>query len=106
MSFIGTPQRVAAYEEMWRREESELWTWLEDRVGMEKVREVGKMTVEAKTMEDRLKDEKMEEREMEVAIRITEDRLRVLKNTVEKKREAVLGEGTKAPAGEGRKDEV
>ncbi|TVY32488.1 putative membrane protein, partial [Lachnellula subtilissima] len=85
MSFLGTPQRVAAYEEMWRREESQGG---------------GKMPVEAKTMEDRLKDEKMEEREMVAAIRITEDRLRVLKNTVEKKRGAILGEGTKAPAGE------
>ncbi|TVY89009.1 putative membrane protein, partial [Lachnellula willkommii] len=106
MSFLGTPQRVAAYEEMWRREESELWAWLEDRVGMERVREVGKMPVEAKTVEDRLKDEKMEEREMDAAIRITEDRLRVLKNTVEKKKGAALGEGTKAPVVDGINDEV
>jgi len=101
MSFLGTPQRVAAYEEMWRREESELWAWLEDRVGMERVREVGKMPVEAKMVGDRLRDEKMEEREMDAAIRITEDRLRVLKHTVEKKKRAVLGEGTRVPAGEG-----
>jgi hypothetical protein len=32
---LGLPQRLAAYEEMWRREESELWNWLEDRVGMD-----------------------------------------------------------------------
>ncbi|KAI4834515.1 hypothetical protein E4T45_10025, partial [Aureobasidium sp. EXF-8846] len=31
---IDSPGRLAAYEELWRREESELWDWLEDRVGL------------------------------------------------------------------------
>ncbi|KAA6411590.1 MAG: hypothetical protein FRX48_04870 [Lasallia pustulata] len=36
VGFAGssTPERVAAYEEIWRREESELWDWMEERVGM------------------------------------------------------------------------
>lgn len=31
---LATPARIVAYEEMWRREESELWDWLEERVRM------------------------------------------------------------------------
>ena len=31
---LSTPQRIAAYEEIWRTEESALWAWLEERVGM------------------------------------------------------------------------
>jgi len=87
MGFLGTPERVAAYEEMWRREESELWDWLEDRVGMERVREVGKMRVEARNVQDRLRDEKMEVREVDAAIRVTEEKLRVLKEAVGRKKE-------------------
>ena len=30
-----TPERIATYEEIWRREESNLWDWLEERIGME-----------------------------------------------------------------------
>lgn len=104
MGFLGTPERVAAYEEMWRREESELWEWLEDRVGMERVREVGKMRVEAKTVEDRLKDEKMEEREVDAAIRVTEEKLRVLKGAVEKKK--AEARKSEVVMSEGKKDEV
>ncbi len=88
-TYFGTPERVAAYEEIWRREESELWEWLEDRVGMDRLREVGKMPIEAQTMQGRLKDERMDEREMDAAIRVTEERLRVLKASVEKAKAAI-----------------
>jgi hypothetical protein len=83
-AYFGTPERVAAYEEIWRREESELWEWLEDRVGMDRLREVGKMPIEAQTMQGRLKDEKMDEREIDAAIKVTEEKLKVLKASVEK----------------------
>ncbi|TVY75761.1 putative membrane protein [Lachnellula suecica] len=86
MGFLGTPERVAAYEEMWRREESELWEWLEDRVGMQRVRDVGKMPVEARDIKDRLREERMEEREVDAAIRVTEEKLKVLKDAVKKKK--------------------
>lgn len=85
---FGTSQRVIAYEEIWRKEESELWDWLEERVGMERLRDVGKMPIEGKAMKNKLKNEKMSEREVEAAIRVTEERLSVLKDVVEKKREA------------------
>ncbi|KAG4033177.1 hypothetical protein MFRU_005g01910 [Monilinia fructicola] len=87
MHYLGTPERIAAYEEIWRREESELWLWLEERAGMERLREVGRMPVERLDVEDRLKSEGMEEREIEDAIRVTEERLLLLKDVVGKKRE-------------------
>ncbi|KAF4630651.1 hypothetical protein G7Y89_g7490 [Cudoniella acicularis] len=77
MGFLGTPDRIAAYEEIWRREESELWEWLEDRVGLDQLRDVGKMPIEAKTLEEKIRNEKMEEREVDAAIRVTEERLKL-----------------------------
>jgi hypothetical protein len=100
--------RLAAYEEMWRKEESELWSWLENRVGLDvlalkdesnlrgkKVASVLAAKVRAKErqkilrgrdMEARLREERMTEREMEDAIRVTQERLDVLKGVVEKKK--------------------
>ncbi len=89
IGYFGTPERLAAYEEIWRREESELWEWLEDRVGMDRLRDVNRMPIEAKTIQDKLKEEKMEEREMDAAIRVTEEKLRVLKASVEKNKAEV-----------------
>jgi hypothetical protein len=37
----SSANRIAAYEEIWRKEESELWDWLEERVGLEGPREMG-----------------------------------------------------------------
>jgi len=85
VGFFGTPERIAAYEEIWRREESELWDWLEERVGMERLREQ-KTPGERKNMEDKLREERMEERELDAAIRVTEEKLGILKGVVEKKK--------------------
>lgn len=84
LPYFGTPERVAAYEEIWRRQESELWEWLEDRVNMDRLRDVSRMPFEAQAIENRLKDEKMEERAVDAAIKVTEEKLRVLKASVEK----------------------
>lgn len=81
---INSPERVAAYEEMWRREESDLWEWLEDRVGMDRLRDVA--AGEEKIVKAKLKDENMEAREVDHAIRVTEERLRVLKEVVDKEK--------------------
>jgi hypothetical protein len=97
MAYFGSPERVAAYEEIWRREESELWEWLEERVGMDRLRDVGSMRIEKQNVDDRLKDERMEERAVDAAIRVTEEKLKVLKHTVEKKK----GQG-KAKTGDER----
>lgn len=110
MGFFSSPERLAAYEEIWRREESELWDWLEERVGREHLRDVGKMPIEAKKVEDRLKEERMDEREVEDAIRVTEERLKVLKDVVEKKKkkekEKKTGDNIKAPGDESRASAV
>ncbi|KAL4890114.1 hypothetical protein BDV59DRAFT_185287 [Aspergillus ambiguus] len=85
------PQRLAAYEEMWRREESELWGWLEDRVGMDGIafptvqrpverrqqKNSRRLQGEREIM-DKLADEKMSAREMDHAIRTTRERLDTL----------------------------
>ncbi|KAJ5908375.1 hypothetical protein N7495_001057 [Penicillium taxi] len=87
------PQRLAAYEEMWRREESELWNWLEDRVGMD-----GMVIPTLRQMPDpsarhkssrfnaadqrdfvaQLREQKVSDREMNHAIRTTRQRLDIL----------------------------
>lgn len=114
---IGYPDypsaaRLAAYEEMWQREESELWSWLEDRVGIEglglndhakqKGKKVSALPARAKAkarqkvlagkdVEARLRAERMAEREMEDAIRITQARLDVLKGVMAEKKSARQG---------------
>lgn len=101
--------RLATYEEMWAKEEGELWSWLEDRVGIEglalkddlmkKGKKASSLTPKAKArkrqkvlssrdVETRLGEERMTEREMEDAIRVTQDRLDVLKGVMEKKKSA------------------
>lgn len=90
-----SPERVAAYEEMWRREENNLWDWLEDRVGLDGVyapsldgdkRERQKV-VAASKMGKRLDDERMNERQMDSAIKVTEHRLSALKDAIARKKE-------------------
>ena len=89
LGFFGTPERIAAYEEIWRREESELWDWLEERVGMEQLREASKNPGERKNLEEKLRDERMVGRELNTAIRVTEEKLKVLKDVVDKKKSDV-----------------
>ena len=91
---MATPERVAAYEEIWRREESELWDWLEERVGMREVGYPGggQKVLRGKEMERKLEGEKMSLRQVDEAIRVTEERLGALKEVVERKK----GEGAGA----------
>jgi hypothetical protein len=101
----GYPERVAAYEEMWRREESELWDWLDERVGLERLNDgnlpMRKRAMEPRTVEEKLREERMDEREVEAAIRVTEEKLKVLKGVMEKKKDGK--EGARVPAKQGRK---
>jgi hypothetical protein len=98
---LATPQRIAAYEEMWRGEESELWRWIEDRVGLdgavpgflnqgsEKEKENRKDWAARQKiieMEKRVLNEEMGEREMLDAIRVTKERLLTLEDAVKKRR--------------------
>lgn len=83
-----SPYRVAAYEEMWRREESELWEWLEERVGLDRLGSEGahgqKKTAEPRIIEEKLRERRMDEKEVEEAIRVTEEKLKVLRGVVAK----------------------
>lgn len=81
-------QRQVAYEEIWRHEESELWKWLEDRVALDRVHSsvAGGRLDPDQDLQSRLSPGNMKEREMDEAIRVTEERLRVLKNAVNRER--------------------
>ena len=89
----SSPERIAAYEEIWRREESALWDWLEDRVGVEDVyrsplsgdREQQKV-LGARKVGKQLQDERMSDRQMDEQIRTTEEKLAQLKEAVERRK--------------------
>ncbi|KAI9832787.1 MAG: hypothetical protein M1819_004007 [Sarea resinae] len=118
----STPERIAAYEEIWRREESELWDWLEDRVGLDgigvpvvrgsgsqedggaastaaaKARKERERAIKAESIETKVASEKMSQREIDNAIRVTEERLMALKGVVEKKKVKTGEKGAKGAA--------
>ncbi|EPE02236.1 gram domain-containing protein [Ophiostoma piceae UAMH 11346] len=98
------PDRLAAYDEMWRREESELWDWLEERVGLDRLgrnefpsssaqqqqqqkkkQQFHQHKRAERNVEEKLREERMDEREIREAIRVTEEKLRVLKEVVDKR---------------------
>ncbi|KAI0379810.1 hypothetical protein F5Y04DRAFT_259194 [Hypomontagnella monticulosa] len=90
LGFMGYPERAVAYEEIWRREESDLWDWLEERVGLHRMNEgalpVRKRVVEPRSVEEKLREERMNEREVEEAIKVTEEKLQVLKSVMDRKK--------------------
>jgi hypothetical protein len=98
LGYIAYPERLAAYEEMWRREESELWDWLEERVGLERLNGDAPPAVKKKAspdprvLQEKIRDDRMSEREIREAIRVTEEKLRVLKGVVERETEKGKGE--------------
>lgn len=111
---VGFPQmlpseRIATYEEIWRREESNVWDWLEERIGMEalvypgsasaddddesdgaavrKARRQRERSWRDREMQDKRREEGiMSEREYAEAIRATEKRLMGLKAAMQKKK--------------------
>ena len=115
VGYLGysSADRVAAYEAMWQREESELWEWLEERVGGvhgvvfqgdsgarvrtgqdEKARvKKRKKVLGAKYVEAKLREERMSEREVDEAMRVTRERLSTLQYVVRKRKERRYGEG-------------
>jgi hypothetical protein len=79
-------QRQVAYEEIWRHEESELWNWLEDRVALDRVHSSVSGGHVSPDSQQRIQPANMKEREMDEAIRVTEERLKVLKKKVDKEK--------------------
>lgn len=94
VTFGQTSHRAVAYEEIWRTEESELWKWLEERVALDRVHDVlggnGHQWQQTRDMKQKLGKvglaDGMKERQMDEAIRVTEERLAALKNAVSKKK--------------------
>ncbi|KAH8704648.1 hypothetical protein GQ44DRAFT_716393 [Phaeosphaeriaceae sp. PMI808] len=82
----STAQRQVAYDEIWRHEESELWKWLEDRVALDRVQAsvAGGSLHQDSDSHIRLPPVNMKERDRDEAVRITEERLKVLKNKINK----------------------
>lgn len=100
---IATPERLAAYEEIWRREENSLWDWLEERIGMEgvaypasraidqealqKARKQRKQSLNNRHFEADMVDETTNGRDLAQAIRAMEQRLDKLKLAVKRTEE-------------------
>ncbi|GAM90373.1 hypothetical protein ANO11243_084160 [Dothideomycetidae sp. 11243] len=89
VGLAGTgPERLAAYEALWAREEAELWDWLEERTGLDQ----GLLAVEqgqkvlAKAMNKKVKEKSMELREMDEAIRIMDEKMDALKDAVARRK--------------------
>ena len=118
---MSGPERIAAYEEIWRREESGLWDWLEERMGMQsiaypassgpqdqaalkKVRRQREKSLKGQGMQAKLAQESMSEREMDHAIKVTEERLEDLKEAVRKTRNSKPGKEASQPAEADRTD--
>ncbi|KAK6336163.1 hypothetical protein TWF696_001728 [Orbilia brochopaga] len=92
-------------QEMWLREEAGLWEWLEDRAGVDAVlgfdervsarygKEAGRMREAMRVQSDGRLDERMVERQVDEAIRVSEERLGVLKRVNEEKKMKRRGGG-------------
>ncbi|KAL6174029.1 hypothetical protein ACJQWK_00183 [Exserohilum turcicum] len=81
-------QRQVAYEQIWRHEESELWDWLEERVALDRIQHTVTATrfqPEA-DMQHHISPRDMKDQDMDEAIRVTEERLRALKDAVVRRR--------------------
>ena len=101
---LTKPQRIAAYEELWHAEEENLWDWLEERVGtpegfvspmLERRGKTDKsghpLAAQGRSPKGKEGDKlgmlqngrkSMEDREVEWAISVTEDKLKRLKQVV------------------------
>lgn len=84
-SHVYTQDRMAAYETIWQREENALWDWLDDRVGLAGgVFSTQQQAWRAKGMGKQLEDERMDGRQIDEAIRTTEEKLKALKAAVQR----------------------
>lgn len=95
-----TPQRLAAYEEMWRKEESELWNWLDERLKLDEVYTAGRApaghseeVVRGRKYESKMSETPdMSHRHVSEAIKVTEEKLASLKGVVDRKRREAMDE--------------
>ncbi|KAK5310611.1 hypothetical protein LTR70_009339, partial [Exophiala xenobiotica] len=93
------------YDDLWRREESNLWDWLQERAGVDgsiirdqlhnqatqdkegknKLQQRQKL-LKSKDMQSRLREEKKSMKEMEEAVRVTQERLDTLQRALERQK--------------------
>ncbi|RMZ75307.1 hypothetical protein DV738_g5542, partial [Chaetothyriales sp. CBS 135597] len=109
---LDSAHRLAAYDEMWRKQETELWDWLEQRAGLDtallqkrstsqggkantdaarqqKAKQIQRQAVlKGKDMDARLREEKMTQHEMEQALKVTKQRLDVLEDAIRRRKQA------------------
>ncbi|KAK5098910.1 hypothetical protein LTS08_006289 [Lithohypha guttulata] len=103
LALLGKAERGLYYDDLWRREENELWGWLEDRASIDgmvlreslqsndaqkkdnkqKLQKRQKL-LKSKNMQTRLREEKMTVKEMEEAVRVTQERLESLQRNLER----------------------
>ncbi|KAJ9664309.1 hypothetical protein H2198_000238 [Neophaeococcomyces mojaviensis] len=101
-------QHMTVYDDLWRREESELWEWLQDRAGVDgsllrdrlkdqasldkdskqKAKQRQRL-LRSKDIQIKLGEEKKSRKEMEEAVRVTQERLDMLQRALEKQRNGV-----------------
>lgn len=84
----STAQRQVAYDEIWQHEESELWNWLEERVALDRAHvSVSDARVRSDDKkQEHISPDTMKEREVDEAIRVTEQKLKALKDSVFRER--------------------
>ncbi|KAH7030913.1 uncharacterized protein B0I36DRAFT_242113 [Microdochium trichocladiopsis] len=92
LGFMSHAERQIAYDQAWRNEEGDLWDWLEDRVGHHRLSSdavpVQMRVVEPQAVEEKLRQERMNEKEMAEAIRVTEEKLKILKSVMDQRSKA------------------
>jgi hypothetical protein len=92
---MHSPQRLAAYEQMWAGEEADSWAWLEERIGLqgaspalfeeEKLTKQRQKQQRAREMAHKIKDKEMSERQILEAIKATRERLEALEEAVQRR---------------------
>lgn len=72
-------QHMTAYEDMWRKEENQLWAWLESRLELDEI--TPPLRGPARPAASRLEGDHTTNKQVEEAIRVTEERLEALKRS-------------------------
>lgn len=86
---ISGPERIAAFDELWRQEDGHLWEWLDDRVGLERLNSdafnAHQRVASPRTTEEKLRQERMDASEVDEAVRVTEEKLRIIQEAMSRR---------------------
>ncbi|KAI5305999.1 hypothetical protein KEM56_002602 [Ascosphaera pollenicola] len=96
---LSLHERLALYEDLWLRQESELWDWLEERIHLkdqsylptngeprqQNYRARKQLANAEKTLGAHMDEGKMTHQEMEEALKLTQARLEVLQSAIQKR---------------------